>query len=307
MIRTDRLNVTPWRSRCHKANARAGTQHSLYKVVSRRKALACFLECLVAFGLLTGSFIATADTDTNTDTNSGANIRPVQIAAAASLRAVWQDLEKSFPTNIAAADFNVSFASTGLLQVQIANGAPFDLFLAADRASPQKLEQLGLTRSSSSPYASGRLVLIAKKSAAETLEDAVTDLGKQHQSSSAARLAIANPRHAPYGKASRQWLEHHKLWPWPSDALLLSENTAQALQFVNSGAVDYALLPTALGALIDSTLNVFEIPDTHYDLVDHQLIIMRDAPSLTDAIADWLQQSTAQTVFESYGLDRFEP
>ena len=238
---------------------------------------------------------------------AGNESRPLQIAAAASLRTIWAALSEQLPPEIDAADLRISFASTGLLQVQIEHGAPFDLFLAADQISPQRLQDKGLTRGTSKPYASGRLVLLAKGSQASSLQEAVADLGKRMQDNPPARIAIANPRHAPYGRASRDWLQSHALWPWPAESLLLGENTAQALQFVQSNAVDYALLPAALLGSTNDSLDAFPLSEDGYDYVDHHLIIMRNAPPLAETIAKWLQSPAAQAVFASYGLDRAKP
>ena len=302
MIRKDTLTrcgtVFTWRRVQHslakadpwcKANDRAKIQY-----ITRTLASLCV--CVVfSVGLITSAFA------------EGGPFRPVQIAAAASLRTIWTALSEQLPPEIDASDIRISFASTGLLQVQIEQGAPFDLFLAADRSSPNRLEGKGLTRGTSVPYASGRLVLVAKASAALSLQDVVTDMKRQAQDDTPARVAIANPRHAPYGRASRDWLESHSLWPWPTDALLLGENTAQALQFVQSDAVDYALLPAALIGPSNDSLDIFQLPEDGYDLVDHHLIIMRNAPPLAETLANWLQSPAAQAVFASYGLDQAEP
>ena len=238
---------------------------------------------------------------------AGNESRPIQIAAAASLRTIWTALSEQLPPEIDASDLRISFASTGLLQVQIEHGAPFDLFLAADQISPKRLQEKGLTRGASVPYASGRLVLLSKRSHASSLQEAVADLRKRMQDSPPARLAIANPCHAPYGRASRDWLQSQTLWPWPADSLLLGENTAQALQFVQSNAVDYALLPAALLGPTNDSPEAFQLFDDGYDYIDHHLIIMRNAPPLAETIANWLQSPAAQAVFASYGLDRAEP
>ena len=299
MIRKDKLTL------CSRVSTRRRVLHSLDKADPWRKAIdqtkvphiTLTLARLCACFILSISLITPA-------LAAGNESRPIQIAAAASLRTIWTALSEQLPPEIDGSDLRVSFASTGLLQVQIEHGAPFDLFLAADRISPKRLEEKGLTRGASMPYASGRLVLLAKGSQASSLQEAVADLGKRMQDSPPARLAIANPRHAPYGRASRDWLQSHSLWPWPADALLLGENTAQALQFVQSDAVDYALLPAALlGPSVDS-LEAFQLTEDGYDYIDHHLIIMRNAPPLAETLATWLQSPTAQAVFASYGLDR---
>ena len=306
MIQTDRLNGI--RSQSRTSPTWRCVQHSLDKAVAGRKAngetgvllfvrAAAFASICFLFSTLLFSPAFAA----------GIKPEPINIAAAASLRTIWTALLEQLPADIDASNLRISFASTGLLQVQIENGAPFDLFLAADRISPDRLREKDLTKGASEPYASGRLVLVTKELKTLTLNDAVADLNKQRQSSQPVRLAIANPRHAPYGRAAREWLASQSLWPWPGSALLLGENTAQTLQFVQSDAVDYALLPAALAGPVKASLKIMELSESDYELIDHHLVVMRHAAPLAEVIANWLQSPAAQSVFALYGLELVAP
>jgi len=273
----------------------------LYKDAGIRKA--GIYPGILAFACL---FIAlsfpTASAAENAEPAQATNSNVLLIGAAASLRAVWPDLTDALPPNIPASSLKVSFASTGLLQVQIENGAPFDLFLAADSQSPKKLKNLNLTKEPSVSFASGRLVLVTRHPSISTLPDALADLNARQTSKKPPSIAIANSRHAPYGLAAKQWLAQQSLWPWPTAELLLGENTAQTLQFLLSGAVDYALLPDALSQNIGSGYRVIPLPDHEYDLIEHHVAILRDAPPSAHEFVNWLLSSDVQNLLAISGL-----
>ncbi|MGH8720727.1 MAG: molybdate ABC transporter substrate-binding protein [Burkholderiales bacterium] len=127
----------------------------------------------------------------------------------------------------------LSTGSTGKLYAQVRNGAPFDAFLSADAQTPARLESEALAVSGQSfTYALGKLVLW---SPAAALVDARGDVLRQ---GAFKRLAIANPRLAPYGTAAREAMEKLGVWHALKERLVLGENIAQAFQFVHSGNVE---------------------------------------------------------------------
>ncbi len=136
---------------------------------------------------------------------------------------------------------DISSASTGKLYAQIRNGAPFDILLAADNTTPQRLVADGLAEQSSLfAYASGELVLWSRDAAlARDGEDAL----RQHAFQ---KFAIANPALAPYGIAAREALQHIGRWDTLKSHLVYGENVGQATQFVMSGNADAGLLPRSL-------------------------------------------------------------
>jgi molybdate transport system substrate-binding protein len=136
---------------------------------------------------------------------------------------------------------NVSAASTGKLYAQIRNGAPFDVLLAADAATPRRLVAEGLADGATlHDYAVGRLVLWSRDPTTVKDGDALLRRGKID------RLAIANPGLAPYGAAARDVLRHVGRWDTLKPRLVMGENVGQATQFVVSGAAPLGLLPRSM-------------------------------------------------------------
>ncbi len=135
----------------------------------------------------------------------------------------------------------ISAASTGKLHAQIRGGAPFDALLSADATTPRKLVEENLAQGSTlHDYAAGRLVLwsrdpILVKDGERLLRESPID-----------RLAIANPRLAPYGAAAREVLRHVRRWDELQSKLAMGENVGQAAQFVITGAAPLGLLPRSL-------------------------------------------------------------
>jgi molybdate transport system substrate-binding protein len=137
--------------------------------------------------------------------------------------------------------------STGTLTQQIRNGAPADLFFAANEAAVDDLIKAGLGRPDTRTiYARGRLVLItlalpAGAGAAATTLDALAKPGVR-------RIAIANPAHAPYGLAAQQALQAAGLWAAVQPRLVYGENVQQAVQFVESGSAEAGLVARSLAS-----------------------------------------------------------
>ncbi|MFK5957205.1 MAG: molybdate ABC transporter substrate-binding protein [Planctomycetota bacterium] len=131
----------------------------------------------------------------------------------------------------------LSFGSSGKLCSQIQNGAPFDIFLAADVVRPQLLEEGGFAIAGSRfTYAVGRLVLWSPQS------DLIDPNGLVLHASQFEHLALANPDIAPYGMAARDVLQNLQLWDDLAERLVLGQNIAQALQFVDSGNAELGFI-----------------------------------------------------------------
>src|SRR5579884_3371650 len=156
----------------------------------------------------------------------------ITVAAAADLNYALQDLAQRF-TKSTGTQVKLSFGASGNLFSQIQNGAPFDLFFSADSSYPQKLADTGVVdRASIRTYAVGSLVLWAPNSLGLDPQKLKMDLltGGKVQ-----RIAIANPEHAPYGRAAMAALQHFGLKDRVASKLVMGENISQAAQFVQSG------------------------------------------------------------------------
>jgi molybdate transport system substrate-binding protein len=161
----------------------------------------------------------------------------VLVAAASDLRFVMDSIIQVYPDDH---EIEVIYGSSGKFYEQISNGAPFDLYFSADLAYPKKLQENGKTASEIFPYGIGRLVLWSKKDLGGKLSMDI--LKEQH----IRKVAIANPRHAPYGQRAEETLKHFSLFDQVKSKLVFGENIAQTAQFVASGAADIGIIALSL-------------------------------------------------------------
>ncbi len=155
---------------------------------------------------------------------------PLRIAVAANFSATAEEIAKDFWKKEGIKTEVIS-GSSGKLAGQIIQGAPFDVFLSADRAHLQELVRRGLVHEDALyDYAIGILVFFGQETTAER--------ALEKQISSCRKLAIANPENAPYGKAALQTLDHLKLRDAVKERLVMGESIGQAMSFIESGAAD---------------------------------------------------------------------
>jgi molybdate transport system substrate-binding protein len=165
----------------------------------------------------------------------------ITVAAAADLNHPFNELGKLF-TQKTGQRVRLSFGSSGLLAKQIEQGAPFDVFAAADLGFVEQVEKKGLIIPGTKQlYAQGHLVLWQRKDVG-TQVNSLADLLKPEVK----RIAIANPEHAPYGRAAQQALESQRLWDQLKSKIVYGENISQTLQFASSGNVDAAIVALSI-------------------------------------------------------------
>jgi molybdate transport system substrate-binding protein len=227
----------------------------------------------------------------------------VRIAAASDLNAALGDLITTFTAsrNI---DVSVSYGSSGTFYAQLLNRAPFDLFLSADIAYPHQLTARGLTVPGSEfTYANGRIVLWTP--ASSPLD--ITHAGLEALTSSrVAHIAIANPAHAPYGRAAVAALTHAGIYDQVRSKLVLGENVAQAMQFVSTGAADAGLvaLSLAMAPASRDTGRWFDIPAADYPAIEQGGVILQWASDVDAARAfgAYLTSEPGRAVLKQYGF-----
>lgn len=189
---------------------------------------------------------------------SASRVEPLRIAAATDLQRVLPALVESFRRSDPAVD--VTFGSSGQLAEQIRKGAPFDVFLSANMAFPESLEKEGVVATKSvRPYARGTMVLAVHPSAGGWV-GGLEDLRKPE----VRRVAIANPRFAPYGAAASQALERAGQAEALGPRLVLAESVRQAFLYVEQGEVEAALVSRSL-VRSDGMLKVIEVDQGLYD------------------------------------------
>jgi len=166
----------------------------------------------------------------------------VRVAAAADLKFALDEIIVTFRERHPHVRVQPTYGSSGNIHAQLRQRAPFDIYLSADVAYPQDLVSRGIgARSDLFGYARGRLVVwVPTDSALPVERDGLRAL------SAARRIAIANPRHAPYGRAAEAALRRAGVWASAGRRLVLAENVAQAAQFVESGAADVGIIAKSL-------------------------------------------------------------
>ncbi|MEM9593443.1 MAG: molybdate ABC transporter substrate-binding protein [Acidobacteriota bacterium] len=187
--------------------------------------------------------------------------------------------------------------STGKHYAQIVHGAPFDLFFAADVERPRRLEAEGkAVAGTRNTYAVGRLALWSAD------PEAVFEEGQVLADSGFRRLAIANPRLAPYGRAAKQVLEGRRLWAGLQPRLVRGENIAQTYAFVASGNAEVGFV--ALAQLKDPGRvprgSYWLVPETEHDPIVQQAVVVRDSAAARELLA-FVRSDDAQAILAEYG------
>jgi molybdate transport system substrate-binding protein len=226
----------------------------------------------------------------------------ITIAAASDLNFVFRELvaeyEKSTGDRV-----RLSLGSSGNFYAQIQNGAPFDLYFSADIVYPRKLEEAGLTVPGSLyPYAVGRIVLWAGKASRLDLSKGLEILREP----TIKKIAIANPKHAPYGRAAMAAMEHAQVHDRVKDKLVLGENISQAAQFVESGAADIGIIAMslALAPPMQAAGHYWEIPADAYPPIEQGAVILTGGKNQERAKAflSFVQGAEGQAMMKRYGF-----
>jgi molybdate transport system substrate-binding protein len=233
-----------------------------------------------------------------------AQTETVTIAAAADLTYCIEDLNRAYQQSHPGTELKVSAGSSGNFSAQIRNGAPFDVFLSADIQYPRDLANGGFVdQSTLTVYAIGRIVLWTTKPETVNLDRGIDVLRDR---SAVKKIAIANPEHAPYGRAAKAVLDNSGLWSEVQDRIVQGENIAQTAQFVQTGNVDAGFV--ALSLLLSPTLkNVgryIEMDPKLYPKLE-QAMVLTSAGSKREAARDYfqfLQSQAARKIFDQYGF-----
>ena len=232
-----------------------------------------------------------------------ASAQGITIAAAADLNYALKDLASRFEKKTGE-KATLSFGSSGNLFSQIRSGAPYDLFFSADIDYPEKLAAAGLVEDDSlRTYAIGRLVLWVPKAAGFDPQKLKMDLLMQP---AIQRIAIANPEHAPYGRAAMAALEHFGLKDKVAGKLVFGENISQAAQFVQSGNAQAGLiaLSLALSPAMKDSGSYWELPADSYPKLRQGVAILTASKRKLGAKAflDYVTSSEGAAVLEQYGF-----
>jgi len=226
----------------------------------------------------------------------------VRVAAAADLKYALPEIAAAFETQ-SPHTLRISFGSSGQFSTQIQQGAPFELFLSADESYVQRLHRARLTQNQGVLYAIGRIVLFAPPGSVIEPEQGLGALKQALAQGQVKHFAIANPEHAPYGRAAREALQTHQLWPLPSSVrLLLGENAAQAAQFTLSGSVDAGILPYSLALALQHKGRFSLIPASAHQPLRQRMVLLKSAGQPAQDVYNYLQAPAARKIFSKYGF-----
>ena len=224
----------------------------------------------------------------------------IHVAAAADLRFAMDEVVSLFRKSRPADRIEVSYGSSGKFYAQIRNGAPFDLFFSADSELPEKLLQEGLAIPEVTPYALGRIVLW--RPGRDTRPLTLADLPQPGNR----RIAIANPKHAPYGMRAVEALKAAQVWDAVESRLVFGENIAQAAQFVQTGNADIGIiaLSLALAPTFADAGSYAMIPaDLHEPLRQGFVILKRaEDKALARTFAAFFSTAEVRQTMSRYGF-----
>ncbi|MBK7900407.1 MAG: molybdate ABC transporter substrate-binding protein [Azonexus sp.] len=225
----------------------------------------------------------------------------VQVAVAANFSAPMQAIARDFEADTGHR-LRLSFGATGKFYAQITHGAPFDVLLAADDETPTRLVKEGLAKGDSRmTYAIGRLVLWSPRA------DGVDAKGEMLRRGEFARLALANPKTAPYGAAAVEAMTALDLLPALQAKWVLGENIAQTYQFVASGNAEIGFIALAQvwkdGRLTSGSAWIVPAK-LHQPIRQDAVVLTRTAvPAAAGALLTYLKGDKARTVINSYGYE----
>lgn len=230
----------------------------------------------------------------------------ILVAAAADLNFAIKDIIAEFEQKTGH-QVKLSLGSSGNFMMQISNGAPFELYFSADIGFPRKLEDAHLTVPNTLfPYAVGRIVVWVPKDSSINVQE----LGMNALlDPSIKKIAIANPKHAPYGRAAVAALKHFDLYDKVEPKFVLGENISQTAQFVQSGNADIGLIALSLAVApsMKEAGRYWEIPLIAYPRMEQGAVILETARKngnfeAVKQFADWVAAPTGREVLKRYGF-----
>ena len=229
-----------------------------------------------------------------------AHAEKITVAAAADLKYAMDEIVTGFNKSHSGDDVQVVYGSSGKFHTQIQQGAPYDLFFSADIGFPRELSKQGQAASEVKPYAVGRIVLWSAEIDATKLTLANLTDPKFN------KIAIANPKHAPYGKRAEEALRSAGLWDKVQPKLVFGENISQTAQYVMSGNAQVGII--ALSLVLNPELSkkggYYLIPDTMHNPLEQGFVITKLGANkpLAKKFADHMGSKQARAVMMKYGF-----
>jgi molybdate transport system substrate-binding protein len=229
--------------------------------------------------------------------------QPPLVAAASDLQFALESAASEF-TARTGGRVELVFGSSGNLARQLMDGAPYELFLSADEGFVYKLTDAGIARDGGVLYGVGRLVIFAPRGSPLTVDEHLKGLSDLLARGGVTRFAIANPEHAPYGRAAEAALRAKGLWEGVQPRLVFGENVSQAAQFAITG--------NAVGGLIAYSLVLAPplrekgtfalLPAALHPPLRQRMVLTKKAGAIAQRFYEFLQQPAARAILMTFGF-----
>lgn len=225
------------------------------------------------------------------------------IAAAADLKFAVTEIADAFKQDTGQGVL-LTFGSTGNFARQIREGAPFEVFMAADEKFILDLAKDGFLRDEGRLYAEGRIVIIAPHGSPLAVDEKLDGLEAGLENGSVRKFAIANPEHAPYGKRAEEVLTKRGLWEKAQGALVFGENVAQTAQFATSGDAQGGIIAysLALSPQVSNLGNYSLIPRDWHSPLLQRMAMTRKATPQAERFYAYVQSSKAREIMKKHGF-----
>lgn len=225
----------------------------------------------------------------------------LSVAAAANVRFALEEIEKAFEAKTKL-KVDINYSSSGKLSTQITQGAPFDVFVSADEEYPQALQKAGMAANVPKMYAQGTLVLWTTQTSLTLKSD-----GKILLNSGVKKIAVANPKTAPYGRAAVEWLKKKGLYASIENKLVYGESIAQTTQYILAGACEIGL--TAKSLVLAEEMRGkgkwIEIDPKQHEPIRQAAVItthgQKQHPVVSRKFFDFLFSAEAKKIWRRYG------
>jgi molybdate transport system substrate-binding protein len=231
---------------------------------------------------------------------SSSSAPALTVAAASDLAVVIKEISTAFEKQTGIKT-KISTGSSGNFFAQIANGAPFDVFLSADEDYPRRLVAAGVAdKDSLYVYGTGHLVLWIRNASLDLKREGLQALVKP----SIHKIAIANPDHAPYGRAAVAALHHAGVYEQVKSKLVLGENISQTAQFVESGNADAGIVSVSLTKGMNPAGAFVDVPAGSYPPIQQAAVIVNSTKNrrAAEAFIKYLKSDECKALLQRYGF-----
>ncbi len=221
----------------------------------------------------------------------------VKVAAAGNLRYVLEEIKVKYANDNPRVNIIMNFGSSGALVQQIANGADFDLFLAADRIYREFLKAQGMVKGEVITYAFGKLVIWSNTVDVSKGLDIIAD-------NAVKRIAIAKPDVAPYGARAIECLKYYNLFDRVKSKIVYADNIAQAAQFAQTGNAEIGFMALALALAPDMKGSYYIIDTKSYKPVEQAMVLLKSWQNNPEAtkFMNFILSADCKPIFEKYGF-----